>query len=130
MTKTAPQMPSQIGTISALYSRWVELSQTLSTDSAKSVQNDNQMHKLEAKIDRHIDEQIKIVAYLCEIPAKTASEALMKLSIWRRSHGDTKPQEDFASRSEYIAYCAYRDLLSITDNWNIATDSDKAALAG
>jgi len=88
------------------------------------------MCELEAKINRQIDEQIRIVAYLCEIPAKTANEVLMKLSIWRRSHGDNKPEEDFASRSEYIAYCAYRDLLSLTDNWGLATDSDRAALAG
>ncbi|PHS37881.1 MAG: hypothetical protein COA91_08940 [Robiginitomaculum sp.] len=128
MSRIATQNPSQAGTISKLYERWIELSKILTIDSAKSVQNENQMQRLETKINRHIDEQIRIVAYLCEIPAKTASEVLMKLSIWRRSHGDNKPEEDFASRSEYIAYCAYRDLLSLTDNWNLATDNDKQFL--
>jgi len=123
-------MPSVGGTVSALYWRWIELSNALAADGTASVKNKHQMCELEAKINRQIDEQIRIVAYLCEIPAKTANEVLMKLSIWRRSHGDNKPEEDFASRSEYIAYCAYRDLLSLTDNWGLATDSDRAALAG
>lgn len=131
MNTISTQRASSAGTIAALYARWIDLANILSadTDTARLYKAENPLVDIEILTNRHAEEQIQIMSYLCEIPAQTPTEALMKLSIWRRSNSDTDPIEDFSSRSDYMAYCAYQDLLSITGNWDIATKSDKRHLA-
>ncbi len=116
----AAEIADELPQIERLYQRWALIEQRIEASNGAGHINDD----ANSVSDNLLDAQTVIMDLVALTPARSKTDLLYKMALWRRDTPDISPGDDHIARNDKIAYSVFRDLVAMTGETSVLQPED------